>query len=128
MMNPSRLGLLIAALVIAPPAVTACSGGSPGTPTRVPRSGHGPITGEELQRLPASDLYTAIRTLRPGWLRVGENARVFQGPAARGSVSDLRNILTSDVEMIEFLTPTAAMGRYGVEGQNGVFLVTFRTS
>ncbi len=113
-------------------AAGACTGGSSGAaPAPAPRRGS-VITRAELDRVPGASVYDAIRQLRPTWLSrptaptgFGENPiMAYVDRQQFGTLADLRNLPTEQVERIEFLSPADATTRYGTGHPSGAIEVT----
>jgi hypothetical protein len=108
----------------------ACAGGTPGGGP-APRRGS-VITRAELDRVPGASVYDAIRQLRPTWLNrpltpTGSGANPIMAYVDRqqyGTVADLRNIPTEQVERVEFISATDATTRYGTGHASGAIEVT----
>jgi hypothetical protein len=73
------------------------------------------LTGEDLLRTGAANVFDALRTLRPEWLRERQDTQVYvfvQG-IAHGSVRTLRDMQVRSVRRVEFLDALAATSLYG---------------
>ena len=90
------------------------------------RHARGPIRRQELERGTSDDLLAAVRTLRPGWLRVG-NPKVYVGAAPVGYSEALRDINPVSVEGVSYLSPNQAIARYGRDHAGGAIIVTMRS-
>lgn len=106
------------------------SGGSGGS------GGTGVITGAQLLETNRADLYQAIQSIRPQWLRsrgttsvsAPTEVAVFLNDSPYGTVRDLASIPIDAVEDVRFLTATEAGGRYGtLAGSGGLLLVRTRS-
>src|SRR2546422_9473598 len=129
-----RHPLTIAGLVIA----SACSsGGAASTPDArpAPSQDRNLLTQEELQRTSASNLFDAIRILRPQWLRQsptiirqgGEGSLlVYLDGVQFGDPSSLRQISLLVVQEARYLSASEAQARYGTQDLHGVIAVTTR--
>lgn len=92
------------------------------------------LTAEELQEVPVTTAYDAVRRLRPTWLRVRsapttgnpvpERPVVYVDGMRSGAVGILRNIRRENVVRIEYLDPSDATNRYGTGHTGGALLVT----
>jgi len=130
-----RHPLTIAGLVIA--SACSSSGGAASTPDArpAPSQDRNLLTQDELQRTAGSDLFDAIRILRPQWLRQaptiirqgGEGSLLVYLDGVRyGDATSLRQISISVVQEVRFLSPSEAQGRYGTQDLHGVIAVTTR--
>jgi len=115
-----RHPLTIAGLVIA--SACSSSGGAASTPGArpAPSEDRNLLTQDELQRTAGSDLFDAIRILRPQWLLV------YLDGVRYGDATSLRQISISVVQEVRFLSPSEAQGRYGTQDLHGVIAVTTR--
>jgi hypothetical protein len=93
------------------------------------------ITRAQLDATPTSDLYEAVRRLRPTWLSargsttlLGDQAQVivYLDGTRMGGVNMLRNTEISSVISLQFLSPSEATNRYGTDHAAGVILVRTR--
>jgi len=126
--------LVIPALVL----VSACSSagaGSSADARPAPSQDRNLILLDELQRTSASNLFDAIRILRPQWLRQsptiirqgGEGTLlVYLDGIQFGDPSSLRQISLLVVQEARFLSASEAQGRYGTQDLHGVIAVTTR--
>jgi len=128
------------ALLIAGFAITsACKsagGGSAGTEARpATYQDRNLITQDELQRTSASNLFDAIRSLRPLWLRQSPTiirqgsegtVLVYLDGVQYGDPSTLRQISLLTVQEVRFLSASEAQARYGTQDLHGVIAVTTR--
>ncbi|SRR6266571_1831193 len=133
-MNALRQTLMVTALVL----VSACSsaGGSAGTGgSPAPSQDRNLILLDELQRTSASNLFDAIRILRPQWLRQsptiirqgGEGSvLVYLDGVQYGDPTSLRQISLLVVQEVRYLSASEAQGRYGTQDLHGVIAVTTR--
>ena len=120
---------LVAVLVASGACASTGSGGSSGSTT-------GAITGQQLMDTNRNDLYQAIQSLRPQWLRsrgttsvsAPTEVAVFLNDSPYGTVRDLASIPIDAVADVRFLTATEAGGRYGtLAGSGGLILVRTRS-
>lgn len=120
-------------------AAGACSAGA-GQPGRTtPRSEESLITREELATANASNLFDAIRQLRPRWMdRGGPTAllspsaqsglMVYVDRVREGGIDALRSIPLTMVESVRFLTASQAEGEFGLDNIRGaIHVITRRT-
>jgi hypothetical protein len=92
------------------------------------------LTAEEIQEVPVTTAYDAVRRLRPSWLRVRsaptarnpvpERPVVYIDGVRSGSVGILRNIRRNHVVRIEYLGPSDATNRFGTGHSGGALLVS----
>ena len=134
-MRPYRHALLITGMAIA----TACKsagGASPGTEAHpATYQDRNLITQDELQRTSAQNLFDAIRSLRPQWLRQSPTVirqgsegtvLVYLDGVQYGDPSMLRQISLLTVQEVRFLSASEAQARYGTQDLHGVIAVTTR--
>jgi len=126
-----RLGSVAMVVVLVGAGACASSGasGSSGTSGAL-------ITGEQLVATNQSDLFQALQTLRPQWLRP-RGAASLSGPtevmlfvneAPYGTVNDLSGIPITAVQDVRFLNASEAGSRYGTAaGAGGLLLVRTRS-
>jgi hypothetical protein len=118
----SRLGITLAPLSL----LLACASGGMANDANV-------ITAPELSQSRATNLYDAIRRVRPEILRTRESSTVIFFGAGRpavavddslaGRVDVLRAIPVDQVARIEYVSPWGAAERYGKEFGDGLVLV-----
>lgn len=116
---------LAIAVVLVASAACASTGGSSST------SSSGVITGEQLVATNQSNLYQALQTLRPQWLRSRGTSSLsgptevmlFLNEAPYGTVNDLSSIPIDAVTDIRFLSASEAGSRYGTAAGNGGLLL-----
>ncbi len=128
-MKCSRLVTLMLTL-----ALVGCASSGTGAP----REGHNPnrITSEEIRTGPRSNALDLVRTLRPRWLQVRgpttfeagrENPIMVYVDGVRvGGPDQLRFIPVPTIESLQFLNPTEASARFGLDHVNGAILITTR--
>jgi hypothetical protein len=124
------------ALVVA--AAACASGGSGGTGGGSGSGGgrrdvlvHAELTGGTS---PATNLYDAIRVMRPDWLNTRAGSSMMQAGtlfvyldnARLGTPDQLRSIRTDQVESVRYVNPTEAQARFGADHVHGAILVTSR--
>jgi hypothetical protein len=125
------LGGMAMMMVLVGSGACASSGasGSSGTSGTV-------ITGEQLLATNQSNLFQALQTLRPQWLRSRAAASLsgptevmlFVNEAPYGTVNDLSGIPITAVEDVRFLSASEAGSRYGTAaGAGGLLLVRTRS-
>ena len=86
------------------------------------------ITSQELQQVPADDLYEAVQQLRPAWLsrRSGQSPQVFVNGAPRGGLDELRTFRPENASELRFINAADATTRWGTGYTAGVIDVTMR--
>jgi hypothetical protein len=112
----------------------ACSSGS-GQPGRTtPRYDENLITREELATASVSNLFDAIRQLRPRWMERGAPT-AMRGPQYQGGLvvyvdrvreggtDALRNIPLGLVQSVRYLTASQAQGEFGLDNIQGAIQV-----
>jgi hypothetical protein len=121
-----KSGIVAVLLVV---LLTACSG-RPGE-----RSGpRNLITGQELSSVASADLYLAVQSLRPQWLRQMSSQSIYQNEQIwvymdglrLGGVDQLKQIMPASVESLQFLTGLEATQRWGLDHGHGAIVVTSR--
>jgi hypothetical protein len=121
-----KIRLVVLALLV---SVSACVQPGRGTGKNAPP--HGPIRAEELANLVSGDALSAVRALRPGWLRTptqqsmrGHDRMVVYFDRLRmGGVDALRSMSITDIGKIEFLSPREAQFQFGAGHLNGAIVV-----
>lgn len=135
----AMVGVAMAAGGCAPPPKAGDGPAIPGTSTSAEPSGRrdrNRITQEDIADLRsrgATDALTLIERARPHWLRVRRtdnnyNAAplvLYNDQKLRGPV-DLRGIPAQTVLSMEYISPPASRGRYGLEAEHGVIIVRGR--
>jgi hypothetical protein len=116
----------------------ACASGGAGSTTGVraaPSRDRNVLTLEDLERVAASNMYDAVRTLRPEWLRVQPtiirsgaegSVLVYLDGVQYGDPSALRQISVGVVQEVRYLSAPEAQARYGTQDLHGVIAVTTR--
>ncbi len=106
--------------------------------TGEPRQRHDPnrITVEEIRTGPRSNALDLVQTLRPRWLQVRgpttfeasrENpVMVYVDGVRIGGPAQLRFVPVPTIESLEYLDPTRASARFGLDHVNGAILITTR--
>lgn len=117
-------------------AVIACIVScSPSTrSSRPPGSTATVIARAEITSIFADNAYQLIESLRPSWLRVrtqrsirlGESVSpvIYVNRTRYGTINSLREILTINLRLIEYLSPNDATTRYGGGHGGGAILLT----
>jgi len=126
-----------AVLLISLPLAWACasSGGSQ-TGQAGPRHEPNIISSEELQGVSASNLFDAIRTLRPQWMssrsptmlrpQAEGNIVVYMDRVRYGELEMLRQIPLGDAESVRYYSPSEAEGQFGLGHLQGAIQVIIR--
>ena len=118
------------ALPLALALAAACGGRSrPGTSG--PAVSGDVILSDELRRVQASDLWTALQHLRPNWFRRGPSLVRGQGDllvvvdrVPQGGSDALRQIPIGAVLVARYLSPSEATGLYGQGALYGAIVVS----
>ena len=123
-MNRRYFVLLPAAALLA--ACATSGGGGPRRSARI-------ITAEEIAGTSAITAADAIRQLRPQWLNMrgapstssptGEPAVIYVDRMREDS-GTLQRLRASDIQRMEYLSPTDASNRFGTNHGGGAILVT----
>ncbi|HYW07747.1 MAG TPA: hypothetical protein VE913_12365 [Longimicrobium sp.] len=90
------------------------------------------LTPQEMQNAVYSDVYAAVETLRPSWLREyttslqggPERVQVYLDGMKLGGPEMLRGISATSVGHLEFLSAIEASQRYGLNHGAGAILVS----
>jgi hypothetical protein len=101
-----------------------------------PRRQANRITAEEIQEGASRNAYELIRSLRPAWLETrGSHSLtntgagqvvVYLDGTRMGNASILTQIQIADLALAQFLSPTEAGARYGLDHTGGAILITTR--
>lgn len=118
------LPLALAALVV----IAACAGTGQRTGTRTDRN---LLEAEELYQSGTSDALSAVRTLRPQWLRhrgvssinLRESIKVYVDNTLVGGPDYLRQITTNSVESMRYMDGLEATQRWGLDHGVGAIMV-----
>jgi len=105
-----------------------------GTPTASARRNANVISGEELSKSGAQDVYRAIQMLRPGWFRSRARTSLGQGSSAEGlsvyfentrygPVESLQQLPVNGISEVRFLDPSEATNRYGTGHSMGAIVI-----
>lgn len=125
----TRLRLPIV-LVVAIVSVACASSGSSGG-----RGVRNVLTYDDLVASNQNTVFLAIQTLRPAWLRTrGQTSidaatvvTVFVDGSPRGNVSDLRNMLVTNVVDVTYFSASDAVFRFGtIAGSGGSLEISTR--
>ncbi|MGI9625774.1 MAG: hypothetical protein ACR2QM_02980 [Longimicrobiales bacterium] len=126
-----RTALVVCAIAGLPFVVACASGNTEGGPRRT----QGTITAEELAPLSTYGALEAVGRLRPRWLRPRGSSSSSLGQAPPvvvvdgnrlGGVEVLSNYAVTDIESIQFMSPSDATTRYGTDFAGGAILVALR--
>jgi hypothetical protein len=124
LMRGSPLLLLLLALV------AACS--TNGVGTRAGRSDM--ITLQDLQAANSTNLYDAVRAIRPNWLRARSpnslqrqgQVQVYFDDTRVGGVESLRNLPMQGIAYLQWFDPITASARWGLDHEQGAIVVSTR--
>lgn len=115
---------LLAVLALALGGCASTGGGSGGS--------FGVLTREQLVETRQANLYQAVQSLRPQWLRAraqssltqASEVTLFLNGSHYGTVEQLRNIPIDAIVDIRYLSASEAAGRFGTQaGNSGSLLV-----
>lgn len=130
MLTRAHLPLLLAVAVLS----TGCA--SSGQQSSGSARSRDLITVEELMEVPHSTVYEAVRALRPRWLqarssatlrsREPQTARVYIDGQLRGGLSEMWNLLPSEVGEIRFMSASDATTRFGTNHIGGAIVIMTR--
>ena len=119
-MNTHPIGAL--ALLLLGAMLSGCAHRGPAA-DRSARPDPDMITAEELSRTTASNLYDAVRNLRPAWMMRSRPTAVLQQQQAQlivyvdgtryGTIETLRQLVPSGILYIKWFSPGAAEARFG---------------
>jgi len=117
----------VVTVVSAAALIVACApGGQSGGP---PSSARNVVTAEELEASAATNLYDAIRRLRPTWLRSRSGSGspvVFVDGIRAGGLNRLEGIYLQAVQEVRYVSPADATLRWGTGYPNGAIDVITR--
>jgi hypothetical protein len=96
------------------------------------RSSSRVLTADEIQMVEGVDGYELVQRLRPQWFRMrGPGSlnrpspiRVYVNAVPVGGVAQLRQLDTSQIRGMEFLSSSEATSRFGTDHASGAILVT----
>jgi hypothetical protein len=119
------LSVATAALIV----LAACSGSAPKQTTA--RADRNLLEVEEIRASGTSDAFSAVRALRPQWLRhrgvstinLRESIKVYVDNTLVGGPDHLRQITTSSVESIRYMDGLEATQRWGLDHGVGAIMV-----
>ena len=125
----SRRAPILLLLVLA--FAAGCSASAPGARTST-RSDT--ITVDDLRSANATNLYDAVRTIRPNWLRARSpnslsnqgQVQVYFDDTRIGGVDGLRSIPTQGIAYIRWHDPISASARWGLDHEQGAIVVSTR--
>jgi hypothetical protein len=92
------------------------------------------ITVDDLRAANATNLYDAVRTIRPNWLRARSpnslqnqgQVQVYFDDTRIGGVENLRQLPTQGVAYIRWYDPISASSRWGLDHEQGAIVVSTR--
>ncbi len=115
-------------------ALVGCASSRTGEPRE--RRDANRITFEELRTGPRTNALDVVQTLRPRWLQVRgptsfEASRespvmIYVDGVRVGGPAQLRLVPVPNIESLEYLNPTEASSRFGLDHTNGAILVVTR--
>jgi len=108
----------------------ACSTNAAGT--RASRSDT--ITVDDLRAANSTNLYDAVRTIRPNWLRARSpnsfqnqgQVQVYFDDTRVGGVESLRNLPMQGIAYLQWFDPITASARWGLDHEQGAIVVSTR--
>jgi hypothetical protein len=120
----ASLALLLATL----PLLAGCSSSGQRAGTRMDRNR---LDAQEIQAGGFSDAFTAVRTLRPSWLRqrgvssinLQESVKVYLDNTLVGGPDALRQITVNSINSMRFMDGLEATQRWGLDHGIGAILV-----
>jgi hypothetical protein len=111
------------AIVLLTAALAACASHATPPGARAGRADPEMITGDELTRSTASNLYDAVRNLRPAWMMRSRPTAVLQQQQAQlivyvdgtryGTLETLRQIVPAGIIYVKYFSAGAAEARFG---------------
>jgi len=127
-----------AVLVVALPLAWACASTGSSASSSGPRPERNLITAEEIAGVSVSNLYEAVRLLRPQWLSTTNpstflvqaegNIVVYMDRVRFGEPEQLRAFPPSLATSVRFLDPSEANAEFGVGHLKGAIVVATRRS
>ena len=92
------------------------------------------ITVDDLRAANSTNLYDAVRTIRPNWLRARSPnslqnqgyVQVYFDDTRIGGVENLRNIPMQGIAYIRWFDPISASARWGLDHEQGAIVVSTR--
>jgi hypothetical protein len=85
---------------------------------------------DELRSRGATDLLALIQRARPNWLRtrrvdqaVASDPYIIYNERRIASPADLRSIPSALVTSLEYISPPASVGRYGMQAEFGAIII-----
>lgn len=128
--RPRGLGLLTVLMAV------ACASGTPGEETARTPGAFESITRAEIDRGQWRDALDLVRTLRPTWVRPRgtdsfENpgtVQVYVDGTRLGNVELLSTLPTQGIQLVEWVDPVNAAGRWGLNHAHGVIYITYGRS
>ena len=125
-----------AILVVALPLAWACASAGSSASASGPRPERNLITAEEIAGVSVSNLYEAVRILRPQWMSTTNpstfriaaegNIVVYMDRIRFGEPEQLRQFPPSIAVSVRFLDPSEANAEFGVGHLKGAIMVTTR--
>jgi hypothetical protein len=126
------------AVAAAPTAAAAHADSShTASSTRRPRRNMSQLTSAELDSAHVSSTYDAVARLRPRWLRTVRSGdlggaaieiQVYRSTGqSLGNLESLKQVVPGTVELLQWLDPVVARGRFGPRAENGAIVITDKT-
>ena len=120
--------LLLLAVLLA--VASACSANASGA--RATRSDM--ITVDDLRAANSTNLFDAVRAIRPNWLRARSpnslqnqgQVQVYFDDTRVGGVEALRTIPTQGIAYLRWFDPISASSRWGLDHEQGAIVVSTR--
>jgi len=134
-MNTKTLTRVAYALALG--AACGCGGSAAKTANpeaRPQRSNRNVLTAEEAMKTGQSNVYLAIQTARPQWLRTRplgssgsrERVQVYLGDNHYGEEKSLEQITVSSIKEVRYIESREATTRFGTGHGGGAIIVTLR--
>ena len=127
-----KLSFRTAVVMVALAGATACASQGAGSST----TRHNLVTTEQLSRAGDVNLYDALRTVRPSFLRTRQPAnasmpevpiRVYMGGLQMmEGLEHLRQVMAKNVQEVEFLEPHQANARFGGSNTGGALVIVMK--
>ncbi len=123
------IGALLAAALFLPACASSGGGGSGGGSRNL-------LTMQELNEVPFSTVFEAVRALRPRWLQARsgaslrtpepQTAMVYIDGQLRGGLNEMWNLLPTEVSEIRYMSASDATTRFGTNHVGGAIVITTR--
>lgn len=121
----SSKGLLFLAMALTLGTVGCAASGGGGGSSRPAGATSTRIVRAELEPLGQLSALRAVERLRPTWLRSrsGDDPVLYVDGSRRGNTNDLANIMSSEIQQIEYMSASDATNRFGTGHAGGAILV-----